>query len=156
MSRMQGKTVSPQLATGEVYVGIDVSKLYLDVHVHPTDQPLRVNNDKAGLQRLVRFLNAHGGPSGARLIVLEATGSYHRLPHRHLHAAGFAVAVMNPDLKRIEFDISPSHLFGLSASVVNFNRFPELLTAFCRGVGAATTWHVFDYQGVLDFSDVPS
>lgn len=96
MSRMQGKTVSPQLATGEVYVGIDVSKLYLDVHVHPTDQPLRVNNDKAGLQRLVRFLNAHGGPSGARLIVLEATGSYHRLPHRHLHAAGFAVAVMNP------------------------------------------------------------
>lgn len=92
MSRMQGKTVSPQLATGEVYAGIDVSKSYLDVHVHPVNQSLRVSNDKAGLQKLARRLR----PSGVRLIVLEATGSYHRLAHRHLHAAGFAVAVMNP------------------------------------------------------------
>ena len=29
-------------------------------------------------------------------IVLEATGKYHRQAHRNLHAAGFAVAVLNP------------------------------------------------------------
>ena len=39
----------------------------------------------------------------------------------------------------MEFYISYTHLFGLSAAVVNFNRLPELLTAVCRRLGAAIT-----------------
>ena len=35
--------------------------------------------------------------------------------------------------------------------MVNFNRFPELLTAICRRIGAAIIWHFFDDQGTLDF-----
>lgn len=92
MSRIQGKTASPQLATGQVYVGIDVSKSRLDVFLHPVGHSQSVINDKPGLQELVRFLRKHA----PELIVLEATGSYHRCAHRHLHDAGFAVAVMNP------------------------------------------------------------
>lgn len=92
MSRIQGKTTSPQLPTDQVYVGIDVSKSHLDVHIHPSGVARRVANDKAGLQMLVRLLRSHA----PQTIVLEATGQYHRLAHRHLHDAGFYVAVMNP------------------------------------------------------------
>lgn len=92
MSRIQGKTPSPQLTTSQVYVGIDVSKSHLDVYVHPNGIGRRVTNDKIGLASLVRFLRPHAPET----IVLEATGRYHRLCHRHLHDAGFCVAVMNP------------------------------------------------------------
>lgn len=92
MSRIQGKTTSSQLATEQVYVGIDVSKSRLDVFLHPIGQSQSVSNDKTGLQQLVRLLRKYA----PQLIVLEATGSYHRRAHRHLHDAGFAVAVMNP------------------------------------------------------------
>ncbi len=92
MSRIQGKTASPQLPTDQVYVGIDVSKSHLDVHIHPSGVARRVANDKAGLQMLVRLFRSYA----PQTIVLEATGQYHRLAHRHLHDAGFCVAVMNP------------------------------------------------------------
>ena len=92
MSRIQGKTASSQLATEQVYVGIDVSKSRLDVFLHPLGPTQSVSNDKPGHQQLVRFLRKHA----PQLIVLEATGSYHRRAHRHLHDTGFAVAVMNP------------------------------------------------------------
>lgn len=92
MSRIQGKTISPQLPTDQVYVGIDVSKSHLDVHLHPSGVARRVANDKAGLQVLARFLR----PCAPQLIVLEATGQYHRLAQRHLHDVGFNVAVVNP------------------------------------------------------------
>lgn len=92
MSRIQGKTASPQLATEQVYVGIDVSKSRLDVYLHPAGVLQSVSNDKTGLQKLARLLR----PYRPELIVLEATGSYHRRAHRHLHDAGFHVAVMNP------------------------------------------------------------
>ena len=92
MSRIQGKTASPQLATDQVYVGIDVSKSRLDVYIHPSGVSQTVANDKAGLQKLARVL----WPHAPHMIVLEATGSYHRRAHRHLHDAGFSVAVMNP------------------------------------------------------------
>ena len=92
MSRIQGKTASPQLAIAQVYVGIDVSKSRLDVYLHPTGLSQSVTNDKVGLQKLVRLLR----PYQPQMIVLEATGRYHRQAHRHLHAAGFHVAVMNP------------------------------------------------------------
>jgi transposase len=92
MSRIQGKTASPQLATEQVYVGIDVSKSRLDVYLHPIGVAQSVTNDKAGLQKLARLLGSYQ----PELIVLEATGSYHRRAHRHLHDAGFHLAVMNP------------------------------------------------------------
>jgi len=94
MSRIQGKITPTQFAQeyGQVYGGIDVSKSYLDAHIHPSGAVIRVSNDKSGLKRLVQWLR----PQPPVLIVLEATGRYHRLTHRHLHDAGFAVAVVNP------------------------------------------------------------
>ena len=92
MSRMQGKTSSTQPATPPVYVGIDVSKSHLDVYIHPAGIARRVTNDKSGLKALTALLQSQSPD----VTVVEATGRYHRPCHRHLHAAGFCVAVMNP------------------------------------------------------------
>jgi hypothetical protein len=58
---------------------------------------------------------------------------------------------MNPQSMLVEFYISYTHLFGLTAAVVNFNMLPELLTAVARRIGIAPSWHLFDDQGTLDF-----
>ena len=56
---------------------------------------------------------------------------------------------------KTEFYISKTHLFGLSAAVVNFNMLPELMTAICRRIGCAPSWHFLDDQGTLDFEGAP-
>ena len=58
---------------------------------------------------------------------------------------------MNPLSMKVEFYSSYTHLFGLTAAVVNFNRLPELLTAAARRIGIAPSWLFFDDQGTLDF-----
>jgi transposase len=89
---MQGKVMPEPSAMPAVYVGIDVCKEWLDVYVHPLGRRLRVGNDRVGLRRLKGVLAG----LAVELVVLEATGKYHRQGQRTLHAAGLAVAVINP------------------------------------------------------------
>lgn len=89
---MQGKVLPNRSATTEVYVGIDVCKDWLDIYLHPLGQCLRVANSKTGLRALKRQL----ADVTVALVVMEATATYHRHAHRTLHAAGFAVCVINP------------------------------------------------------------
>ncbi len=89
---MQGKTPSEARAAIAVYAGIDVCKGWLDVYLHPIGQSFRVSNSKEGCKQL--RLKLAGLP--VALIVMEATGKLHKLAHRELSAAGFAVAVVNP------------------------------------------------------------
>jgi len=89
---MQGKVSPEPSAEGPVYVGIDVCKDWLDVHLHPVGRKLRVANDRDGLKALGRALRPHA----IALVVMEATGKFHRRAHRTLHACGLRVAVMNP------------------------------------------------------------
>ena len=63
------------------------------------------------------------------------------------------VAMRKPHTGKTEFYISKTHLFGLSAAVVNFNRLPEMMTAISRRVGFSPSWHFFDDQGTLDFEE---
>ena len=147
MSRMQGKTSSTQPTTPPVYVGIDASKSHLDVYIHPAGIARRVTNDKSGLKALTALLHSHA----PEVIVVEATGRYHGPFHRHLHAAGFCVAVMNPfrtrkfaDMmgqlaKTDEIDARTLALFGAMVTIVKPETTPpptqqvaqlaELLTA---------------------------
>lgn len=74
------------------FVGIDVSKAFLDVHVRPTGESFRVAYDDAGLATLIERLTALVGA----MIVLEATGGYEVAVAATLANAGFAVAVVNP------------------------------------------------------------
>jgi len=88
---MQGK-VSKAKAEPAVYVGIDVSKAWLDIYLHPIGHAFRVPNNKDGLRKLRRELAGRT----VSLVVLEATGKLHRPAHRSLDAAGLPVAVVNP------------------------------------------------------------
>jgi transposase len=73
------------------YVGIDVSAATLDVAVHD-GAVTQVKNEAGGIVALVAELQA----TPPTLIVLEATGAYHRSVTSALVAAGLPVAVVNP------------------------------------------------------------
>jgi transposase len=88
---MQGK-VSPERSAQQVYVGVDVCKAWLDVYLHPTGTAFRFDNDRKGLERLVRELARHP----VVLVAMEATGKFHMAAHRGLDAAGLPVAIVNP------------------------------------------------------------
>lgn len=75
-----------------VYIGIDVSKRMLDVYIHPTGERLRVSNDASGHKQLTQRCLT----KAAKLVIVEATGRYHRAVHRALHASGQPVSVINP------------------------------------------------------------
>jgi transposase len=94
---MQGKKLPEPSAESKVYLGIDVCKAWLDVYLHPLGRRLHVANSREGLKQLRRELAG----CGIVLAVIEATGKYHRLAHRTLHAWGLAVAVVNPLRSRL-------------------------------------------------------
>jgi transposase len=75
-----------------MFVGIDVSKDRLDVHIRPTGEVFAVARDGAGLEQLVGKLRTIA-PS---LIVLEATGGFETVVAAALAAAGLPLAVVNP------------------------------------------------------------
>lgn len=77
---------------GEVFVGIDVGKDRLDVHLRPLGPHVVVANDASGLVMLIERLV----PLAPTLIVLEASGGYERLAAIGLIEQDFAVAVVNP------------------------------------------------------------
>jgi transposase len=75
-----------------VYVGIDVSKQWLEVGIWPGSESFRVDNDARGIAQLAGRLAA----LSPRAVVLEASGGLEALAASELHAAGLAVAVVNP------------------------------------------------------------
>ena len=83
----------------------------------------------------------------------DLADAYHGVPNALRQLGLCVVALRNPHTNEMIFFVSYTHLFGLSAAVVNFNRLPELMTAVCRRIGACPTWHIFDDQGILDFAE---
>jgi len=75
-----------------LYVGIDVSKDRLDVHVRPTGEAFAVSRDGRGLEELVVRLR---GLTPA-LVAVEATGGYEIIVAAAIAGAGIALAVVNP------------------------------------------------------------
>ena len=74
------------------YVGIDVSKDRLDVHVMPSRQSFAVARNGEGLDQLVSELRR----LAPALIVLEATGGFEQIVAAALAGAGLPLAVVNP------------------------------------------------------------
>lgn len=77
---------------GNVFVGIDVSKQQLDVHVRPTGEEWSVPNDEEGHAQLVEKLAA----LKPTLVVLEATGGYQAAVVAEMGIRQLRVAVVNP------------------------------------------------------------
>lgn len=74
------------------FIGIDVSKEWLDVHLLTEGSAVRFENSAVGCQAVVERLIT----VPAERIVLEATGGYERLLVAALAAAGLPVVVVNP------------------------------------------------------------
>ena len=75
-----------------MFVGIDVSKEWVDVAVLPGGEEWRVDRDQDGLDGLVVRLR----DLAPEIVVMEATGGYEILLVSALGAAGLPVAVVNP------------------------------------------------------------
>ncbi len=80
---------APQQA---VFVGIDVAKATLEVHVGPDLESFTVDNDAAGVKQLVGRLRHFS----VKLVVIEATGRYERRVAADLWGEKLEVAVVNP------------------------------------------------------------
>jgi transposase len=89
---MQGKEASEQETKAKSTVGIDVSKYWLDVHMLPQGESLRVPNGCEGIRRLKRWLARFD----IGLVVVEATGKWHRHAQRSLVASGIPTAIVDP------------------------------------------------------------
>jgi transposase len=76
----------------ERFVGIDVAKACLDVHVLPEGEAFQVPRNAAGIAELTRRLAA----TSPRLIALEATGGFETVVAAGLAGAGLPLVVVNP------------------------------------------------------------
>lgn len=74
------------------FIGIDVSKRWLDIAVAGSGEATRVSNDNAGISGVIREL----GEVQPERVVLEATGGYEKVLVQALHAGGIPVVVVNP------------------------------------------------------------
>ena len=75
-----------------MFVGIDVAKDRLDVHVRPTGEAFSVTRDSEGIEALAARLQE----LKPKLIALEATGGFETVVAAGLAAAGLPLAVVNP------------------------------------------------------------
>jgi transposase len=82
--------------SGEVWVGIDVSKKQLDVAVGQADETWSAPNDATGIARTVEHLER----VRPQLVVVESTGGLERPLLRALHQAGIPFALVHPQRVR--------------------------------------------------------
>ena len=75
-----------------VYVGIDVSKDRLDVHVHPSGEAYAVARDGKGVADLVERMKS----LGPERVAVEATGGFETVVAAALAGAGLPLVVVNP------------------------------------------------------------
>lgn len=76
----------------ERFLGIDVSKNTLDVHVRPDGTARQFDNTPEGLDALVEWAR----PLGLTLIVVEASGGYERALLTALSLGALPVSLVNP------------------------------------------------------------
>ena len=74
------------------FVGIDIAKDHLDVHVLPVGTSLHVSNDDSGFEQLLEFLK----PYKIDRVILEATGKLEAPVAAALNLAHVPVAIVNP------------------------------------------------------------
>jgi transposase len=75
-----------------IYVGIDVSKDRLDVHVRPSREAFAVSRDGKGLEELIDRLRT----LSPALVVVEATGGFETIAAAAIAGAMLPLAIVNP------------------------------------------------------------
>jgi transposase len=121
------------------FVGVDVSKKSLDVHLLPEGKSFTFKQDASGRQALLAGLPA----VGTCLIVVEATGGYERLLIAELTSAGHQVARINPRQAR---DFAKA--LGILAKTDRIDA--SVLARFARDVRPRCLAQTPDKQGELE------
>lgn len=75
------------------YIGIDISKQWLDLWLRPDGQHLRCGNDAEGFQKILRWLISHGCTRQDTILCLEDTGIYGKRLVLAMTRDGWACAV---------------------------------------------------------------
>lgn len=75
-----------------IYIGIDVSKDRLDVHVRPSREAFAISRDGKGLEDLIERLRG----LSPQLIAIEATGGFETIAAAAIAGAALPLAVVNP------------------------------------------------------------
>lgn len=84
---------TPNIASNDHYVGIDISKQKLDCWLRPAAEHLVCGNDRRGFDRLLRWLKAEGCTPSNTIICMENTGIYGKRLLVALTEAGWPAAV---------------------------------------------------------------
>lgn len=74
------------------YIGIDVSKSCLDIHIRPEGISMQFTNSPQGVQSLIEVLGKYSSP----IVVLEASGGYEKNVKFKLSEKGVEVKTLNP------------------------------------------------------------
>src|SRR5262249_11471040 len=90
-ARIYASTGQPGESLMLRFVGIDISKQQLDVHIRPDDQRFQFSNDAVGIDGAVSHLRR----VSPELIVLEPTGGYEHQRAGRLIDANLPVVVVN-------------------------------------------------------------
>lgn len=76
----------------DIFVGIDVSKDFLDVAIGSSGAVERIRNDESGVEQLCAKLSEHN----VQLVVMEASGGFQRLALATLMQRGIPTVAVNP------------------------------------------------------------
>ena len=96
-SNPQGRDAAMQHdSVSQPVVGIDVSKKTLDVFIDVRNERFTLDNSESAIAALIDRLRA----AQVRLVVIEATGRYHRRVAATLLTAGINASVVNPQRTR--------------------------------------------------------
>jgi transposase len=82
----------------KVFVGVDVSKKHLDIHLYPLNKVIHVENSEKGMKLLLSELSGYN--SCIERVVCEATGGYEHLMLKTLKSDGYKTWMVEP--KRIK------------------------------------------------------
>ena len=80
----------------KVWIGVDVAKNTLEIHIHPMVKGFSVSNTEAGIQKFLQTLTKYQ----VEQIVCEASGGYEFLMYRMLKKAGYQIWRVEP--KRVK------------------------------------------------------
>ena len=110
--------------TRKTYIGIDVSKDALEVHVLESGLHNVFSNDEDGVEALVDWI----APLNPALVILEATGGYEQDAVLSLLESDLPVAVVNPRQVR-------AYAEGMGVHAKTDRIDAEVLAGFARDVG---------------------
>jgi transposase len=76
----------------KVYIGVDVSKKTLDIHVYPIGKMIKIDNTKSGINSLIKQLNQYEIVQ----IACESTGGYEKLLCQVFGQNNYKVWIVDP------------------------------------------------------------